>query len=75
MGQMKKLKTLIDSFEKLPDGNFKESVKEDMEEMKSLFAEVNSLKKMKHSLRELKDELYLDELEYQYEHNQINELD
>ena len=75
MGQMKKLKTLIDSFEKLPDGDFKDSVKEDMEEMKSLFAEVNSLKKMKHSLRELKDELYLDELEYQYEHNQINELD
>ena len=75
MGQLKKLKTLIDSFERLPDGDFKDSVKEDMEEMKSLFAEVNSLKKMKHSLRELKDELYLDELEYQYEHNQINELD
>ena len=75
MGQIKKLKTLIDSFERLPDGDFKDSVKEDMEEMKSLFAEVNSLKKMKHSLRELKDELYLDELEYQYEHNQINELD
>ena len=68
MGQMKKLKTLIDSFEKLPDGNFKDSVEEDMEQIKSLL-------EMKHSLRELKDELYLDELEYKYEHNQINELD
>ena len=56
MGQMKKLKTLIDSFEKLPDGNFKDSVEEDMEQIKSLL-------EMKHSLRELKDELYLDELE------------
>ena len=65
MGQMKKLKTLIDSFEKLPDGNFKDSVEEDMEQIKSLL-------EMKHSLRELKDELYLDELEYKYEHNQLN---
>ena len=65
MGQMKKLKTLIDSFEKLPDGNFKDSVEEDMEQIKSLL-------EMKHSLRELKDELYLDELDYKYEHNQLN---
>ena len=56
MGQLKKLKTLIDSFERLPDGNFKESVRIDMEQMKELFSEV-------HSLRELKDKLRLDELE------------
>ena len=68
MGQMKKLKGLIDSFERLPNGNFKESVRIDMEQMKELFSEI-------HSLRELKDELYLDELEYKYEHNQINELE
>ena len=71
MGQMKKLKTLIDSFEKLPDGNFKDSVEEDMEQIKSLL-EKYLLVQMKHSLRELKDELYLDELEYKYEHNQLN---
>ena len=65
MGQMKKLKTLIDSFEKLPDGNFKDSVEEDMEQIKSLL-------EMKHSLRELKDKLHLDELDYKYEHNQLN---
>ena len=68
MGQMKKLKTLIDSFEKLPDGNFKESVRIDMEQMKELFSEI-------HSLRELKDKLHLDELDYKYEHNQLNELE
>ena len=56
MGQLKKLKTLIDSFERLPDGNFKESVRIDMEQMKELFSEI-------HSLRELKDKLFLDELE------------
>ena len=56
MGQLKKLKTLIDSFERLPDGNFKESVRIDMEQMKELFSEI-------HSLRELKDKLRLDELE------------
>ena len=56
MGQLKKLKTLIDSFERLPDGNFKESVRKDMEQMKELFSEI-------HSLRELKDKLFLDELE------------
>ena len=65
MGQLKKLKELIDSFEKLPDGNFKDSVEEDMEQIKSLL-------EMKHSLRELKDKLYLDELDYKYEHNQLN---
>ena len=56
MGQMKKLKGLIDSFERLPNGNFKESVRIDMEQMKELFSEI-------HSLRELKDKLCLDELE------------
>ena len=56
MGQLKKLKGLIDSFERLPDGNFKESVRIDMEQMKELFSEI-------HSLRELKDKLFLDELE------------
>ena len=56
MGQLKKLKGLIDSFERLPDGNFKESVRIDMEQMKELFSEI-------HSLRELKDKLCLDELE------------
>ena len=56
MGQLKKLKTLIDSFERLPDGSFKESVRIDMEQMKELFSEI-------HSLRELKDKLFLDELE------------
>jgi hypothetical protein len=67
MGQLKKLKTLIDSFERLPDGNFKESVRIDMEQMKELFSEI-------HSLRELKDKLHLDELDYKYEHNQLNEI-
>ena len=56
MGQMKKLKTLIDSFERLPDGNFKESVRIDMEQMKELFSEI-------HSLRELRDKIFLDKLE------------
>ena len=65
MGQLKKLKELIDSFEKLPDGNFKDSVEEDMEQIKSLL-------EMQHSLRELKDKLHLDELDYKYEHNQLN---
>ena len=56
MGQLKKLKGLIDSFEKLPDGNFKESVRIDMEQMKELFSEI-------HSLRELRDKIFLDKLE------------
>ena len=68
MGQLKKLKTLIDSFERLPNGNFKESVRIDMEQIKELFSEI-------HSLRELKDKLCLDELEYNYEHDQLNELE
>ena len=45
MGQIKKIKGLIDSFEKLPDGNFKESVKEDIEQIKEIYAEVHTLKK------------------------------
>ena len=56
MGQLKKLKGLIDSFERLPDGNFKESVRIDMEQMKELFSEI-------HSLRELRDKIFLDKLE------------
>ena len=50
MGQLKKIKGLINSFEKLPDGNFKESVKEDIEQIKSLYAEVHTLKKQKDKL-------------------------
>ena len=50
MGQIKKIKGLIDSFEKLPNGNFKESVKGDIEQIKEIYAEVHSLKKMKDKL-------------------------
>ena len=50
MGQLKKIKGLINSFEKLPDGNFKESVKEDIEQIKELYAEVHTLKKQKDKL-------------------------
>ena len=50
MGQIKKIKGLIDSFEKLPDGNFKESVKEDIEQIKEIYAEVHTLKKQRDRL-------------------------
>ena len=52
MGQLKKIKGLIDSFERLPNGNFKKAVEEDIEQIKELYAEVHTLKKMKDKLEE-----------------------
>ena len=50
MGQIKKIKTLLDSYERLPNGSFKEAVGDDMEKIKELYAEVHTLKKMKDEL-------------------------
>jgi len=50
MGQLKKIKNLLDSYEKLPDSSFKKTVGEDIEKIKEIYAEVHSLKKMKDKL-------------------------
>ena len=50
MGQLKKIKELMSSYESLPDNDFKESIKDDMEQIKEAYAEVHSLKKMKDKL-------------------------
>ena len=50
MGELKKIKTLIDSYERLPDDNFKKSIKRDLEQIKEIYAEVHSLKKMRDRL-------------------------
>ena len=50
MGQLKKIKGLMDSYERLPDGSFKKAVGDDMEKIKELYAEVHTLKKMKDEL-------------------------
>ena len=50
MGQLKKIKNLLDSYEKLPNGSFKKTVGEDIEKIKEIYAEVHSLKKMKDKL-------------------------
>ena len=50
MGQLKKIKGLMESYEKLPDGSFKKSIKDDMEQIKEVYAEVHSLKKMRDKL-------------------------
>ena len=63
MGQIKKIKGLMDSYERLPDGSFKKAVGDDMEKIKELYAEIHSLKKIKNKL------------DYKYEHNQLNELE
>ena len=55
MGQMKKLKEVINSFDRLPNGSFKDSVMEDIEQIKELYAEVHSLQKMKDMLEGEKD--------------------
>ena len=52
MGQLKKIKNLLDSYEKLPNGSFKKAVGDDMEQIKEMYAEVHSLKKMKDKLEE-----------------------
>ena len=52
MGQIKKIKNLLDSYERLPNGNFKESVKDNIEQIKELYAEVHTLKKMKDKLED-----------------------
>ena len=59
MGQMKKLKEIINSYERLPDGSFKESIKMDMEELKAVAKFC--------SKQDLND--------YIYEHDQLNELE
>ena len=63
MGQLKKIKNLLDSYEKLPNGSFKKAVGDDMEKIKELYAEIHSLKKINNKL------------DYKYEHNQLNELE
>ena len=50
MGQLKKIKNLLDSYERLPDGSFKKAVGDDVEKIKELYAEVHTLKKMKDEL-------------------------
>ena len=50
MGQIKKIKNLLDSYERLPNGSFKKAVGDDMEKIKSLYDDVNNLKKMKDRL-------------------------
>ena len=50
MGQLKKIKNLLDSYEKLPNGSFKKTVGDDIEKIKEIYAEVHSLKKMKDRL-------------------------
>ena len=52
MGQMKKIKELFDSYERLPDGRFKDSVRDDMEQIKELACEVNYYKKLRDKLEE-----------------------
>ena len=36
MGQMKKLLEVLESYDKLPNGQFKNSIKEDMEQLKKI---------------------------------------
>jgi len=50
MGQIKKIKNLLDSYERLPNGSFKKAVGDDMEEIKEIYAEIHTLKKMKDRL-------------------------
>ena len=50
MGQIKKIKNLLDSYERLPNGSFKKAVGDDMEKIKSLYDDVNNLKKMRDRL-------------------------
>ena len=50
MGQLKKLKGLMSSYEKLPNGSFKKAIEDDMGKIKSLYDDVNNLKKMKDRL-------------------------
>ena len=50
MGQLKKLKGLMSSYEKLPNGRFKKAIEDDMGKIKSLYDDVNNLKKMKDRL-------------------------
>ena len=50
MGQLKKIKNLLDSYERLPNGSFKKAVGDDMEKIKEMYGEVHSLKKMRDKL-------------------------
>ena len=80
MGQIKKIKNLLDSYERLPNGSFKKAVGDDMEKIKSLYDDVNNLKKMKDRLDANIDDCMITyvkdmKLDYKYEHNQLNELE
>ena len=68
MGQIKKIKNLLDSYEKLPNGSFKKSIKDDMEQIKEVYAEVHSLKKRRDKLdADVDDCMIAYEKKYKYE--------
>lgn len=53
MGQIKKVLDIIETYDGLPDGQFKESMADDINEMKIIVAEIESFRKQ---LNYLEDE-------------------
>tara|TARA_Y100000310_G_C20674297_1_gene812058 strand:+ start:2275 stop:2466 length:192 start_codon:yes stop_codon:yes gene_type:complete len=45
VGQIKKVLDIIETFDGLPDGQFKESIADDINEMKIIVAELESFRK------------------------------
>ena len=60
MGQLKKIKGLIDSFEKLPDGSFKKAVGDDVEKIKE-WENLDKVKKLNEALDNVDESTNVDD--------------